>query len=166
MPTLTREQTGAVHSDTVWFSFLIHTFMNTATTVLVDSSNITQLLRDNDITPTQQRVEIAQLILARHQHFSADELLNQLGHCNVSKATVYNTLGLFVEKGLVRPVIIDPNKVFYDSNIHEHHHFYNVDTGILTDIPCDKLALDYFPPLPEGTQAEGVDIIIRIRNRV
>lgn len=140
--------------------------MNTATTISVDASSIAQLLRDNDITPTQQRIDIAQHILARHQHFSADKLLNQLGHGNVSKATVYNTLGLFVEKGLLRPVIVDPSKVFYDSNVHEHHHFYNVDTGILTDISHDKLALAHFPPLPEGTQADGIDIIIRIRNRI
>ncbi len=118
-----------------------------------------------DILPTQQRVRIARVLLTHDQHLSADqvlELVNAAGH-RVSKATVYNTLGLFARKGVVREVIVDPNRVFYDTNNTPHHHFYNIDTGELMDIDADQLSLDDLPKVPPGTEAAGVDIIIRVR---
>ncbi len=83
----------------------------------------------------------------------------------VSKATVHNTLRLFAEKGLIREVFIDPAKVFYDSNTGPHHHFFNVDSGALTDIEPDELHIPDLPDLPQGTTAEEVDVIIRVRDR-
>jgi len=77
---------------------------------------------------------------------------------------VYNTLNLFARKGLVREVIVDPTKVFYDSTTSQHHHFFNVDTGELTDVPLPTLTMEQLPPLPPGTVAAGVDVIIRLRS--
>ena len=122
-------------------------------------------LKQAGVTPTQQRIEIAQLLFAKHQHVSAEQVLaivNAEGAI-VSKATVYNTLGLFARKGLLREVIVDPTKVFYDSNTSEHHHFYNVDSGELMDIGPQAVKLDDMPELPTGTQPVGVDVIIRVR---
>lgn len=129
-------------------------------------SQVIERLKTAGVTPTQQRVEIAALLFARDQHMSADQVLalvNDAGS-SVSKATVYNTLGLFAEKGLVREVIVDPTKVFYDSNTSNHHHFYNADTGRLTDIDPATIKIQDLPVLPSGTVAEGVDVIIRIRD--
>lgn len=126
---------------------------------------VIERLKAAGVTPTQQRLEIAAILFARDQHMSADQVLalvNDTGS-RVSKATVYNTLGLFAEKGLVREVIVDPAKVFYDSNTSEHHHFYNEDTGHLMDIDPETIQISNLPQLPEGTVAEGVDVIIRIR---
>ena len=67
------------------------------------------------------------------------------GCSTASKATVYNTLGLFAKKGLVREVIVDPSKIFYDSNVSRHFHFFNTDTGMLTDIPVDAIHIDKLP---------------------
>ncbi|MDH5179405.1 MAG: transcriptional repressor [Gammaproteobacteria bacterium] len=123
------------------------------------------MLKERDITPTQQRVEIAQILFAKPQHLSADQVLaivNAEGAV-ASKATIYNTLGLFAKKGLVREVIVDPTKVFYDSNINNHHHFFDMDNGELIDIANDHIELGKLPALPDGTVAEGVDVIIRIR---
>ena len=122
-------------------------------------------LKKAGVTPTQQRVEIAQLLFAQHQHVSAEQVLAMANAQSsvVSKATVYNTLGLFASKGLLREVIVDPTKVFYDSNTSDHHHFYNVDSGELMDIEGESVQLADLPELPAGTQAEGVDVIIRIR---
>ena len=133
---------------------------------IVTEANISAQLKAHDITPTQQRIEIAQILFARPQHLSAEQVLsivNENGQV-ASKATIYNTLGLFARKGLVREVIVDPTKVFYDSNTSNHHHFYNVDTGKLIDIDPDDVMLASLPLLPEGTAADGVDIIIRIRD--
>lgn len=129
-------------------------------------SDVVDLMRSHGITPTQQRVEIAQALFARPQHLSAEQVLalvNRERHV-VSKATIYNTLGLFAAKGLVREIIIDPTKVFYDPTTRPHHHFYNVDSGELMDIDAASVALSSVPDLPTGTVAEGVDVVIRIRN--
>ncbi|ROR34988.1 Fur family transcriptional regulator [Inmirania thermothiophila] len=122
-------------------------------------------LRAHGIAPTRQRLAIARVLLAAPQHLSADELLDRVRAAGgrVSKATVYNTLAVFARKGLVREVIVDPARVFYDSNTAPHHHFYNVETGELIDVEAPDLPLDRLPPPPEGTVAEGVDLVIRIR---
>lgn len=130
-----------------------------------DRREIIDMLHKHGVTPTQQRVEIAQMLFSRPQHLSADQLLSQVNRerNHVSKATVYNTLNLFARKGLVREVIVDPSKVFYDSNTSQHHHFFNVDTGELTDVPPPALTLEHLPCLPQGTVAAGIDVIIRLR---
>lgn len=123
-------------------------------------------LREHDINPTLQRLEIARVLLSRCAHLSADDvfsLVNKDGGQQVSKATVYNTLGLFAEKGLVREVIADPTKVFYDPNVAPHHHFYNVVTGELVDIDVRHMSVSGLPQLPEGTSMDGVDVIVRLR---
>ena len=97
---------------------------------------------------------------------SADRILALVNDraSETSKATVYNTLNLFVEKKLVREVIVDPSKVFYDPNTDPHYHFYNVDTGELTDIDARDIKVTGLPSLPQGMSAEGVDIIVRVRS--
>ncbi len=141
--------------------------MNARNTLKIDTDqDIASQLRKVGITPTQQRVQIAEILFARPQHMSADQVLalvNRDGPA-ASKATIYNTLGLFARKGLLREVIVDPSKVFYDSNTTVHHHFFNVDTGELTDIPADELILNNMPELPPGTESAGIDVIFRIRS--
>lgn len=140
--------------------------MNDMNTHMLGSIDMVGLMREHGITPTQQRVEIAHILFSRPQHLSAEQILalvNRDRHA-VSKATIYNTLGLFVTKGLIREIIIDPTKVFYDPTTSPHHHFYNVDTGALMDIAADAVALSKLPDLPDGTVAEGVDVVVRIRN--
>ncbi len=128
---------------------------------------VAELLQSRGITPTQQRVEIGAILFSRPQHLSAErvlQLVNQ-GSAQVSKATVYNTLGLFAEKGLVREVIIDPTKVFYDSNTHPHHHVYDVTTGQLSDIGVDEVAVSRLPELPDDVTVEAVEVVVRVRSR-
>src|SRR6266481_8938144 len=127
--------------------------------------NIAQLLRRHGITPTHQRMEIAHVLFARREHLSADQILSLVNsrYAETSKATVYNTLKLFVEKKLIRELIVDPAKVVYDPNTEPHHHLYDVVSGRLTDIPAKDVRVVGLPPLPAGTVAEGVDIIVRTR---
>lgn len=132
-----------------------------------DHEQIVERLQAHGIYPTRQRIEVAQIMLSQDQHLSADQVMQQVnrGATSVSKATIYNTLGLFASKGLLREVIVDPSRAFYDSNTCHHHHFFNVDSGTLSDIQPDQLPLGDLPALPEGTEVDGVDIIVRIRNR-
>ncbi len=121
-------------------------------------------LREYAISPTEQRVEIARVIFARHQHLSAEQILSLLAQraSRVSKATVYNTLNLFAEKGLVREVVIDPAKLFYDSNLNPHHHIFHTDTGELEDVDPARVDISNLPALPAGKELLGVDVIIRV----
>jgi len=129
---------------------------------------ITELLERSDILPTRQRVDIASLLLVRNQHLTADQLLSQINansaQHSISKATVYNTLGLLVRKGLIRELVIDPDRVVYDSNLKPHYHLFNVDSGELQDVSTDTIHINIQPKLPTGTTAIGIDVVIRIRN--
>ena len=123
------------------------------------------LLRKHDISPTHQRLEIARVLFGRCHHLAADQILALVNERNAetSKATVYNTLNLFVEKGLIREVIVDPAKVFYDPNTHVHHHYYDVVAGRVWDIDSSDIRVMGLPVLPPGMESDGVDIIVRLR---
>ena len=124
------------------------------------------LLREHGITPTTQRIDVAAVLLMRPLHVCAEELQQMLAERGtpVSKATVYNTLGLFARKGLVRQLAVAPGQVLYDSNTASHNHIYDVDTGILTDVEPGEAEVGALPALPPGTIVEGVDVVIRVRS--
>ncbi len=133
----------------------------------MNRARLLSLFEEHGILPTPQRIEIADILLERPQHLSAEQILDQLrtAGSSVSKATVYNTLNLFSERGLIREVMVDPVRKFYDSTTHPHHHFYNVDSGELSDIPDDQVRIPELPRLPKGTEQAGVEVLIRVRNR-
>ena len=130
-------------------------------------SDLTTLFDKHGILPTPQRVEIAGIMLERPQHLSADQIIDRLRASGsaVSKATVYNTLNLFSARGLIKEVMVDPVRKFYDSTTHAHHHFYNVDSGELSDIPDAEVRFQGLPELPEGTERESVEVLIKVRDR-
>ena len=142
--------------------------MHTTTMPVHSRRNMSEQLRQHGISPTHQRIEIANALFSRCEHQSADQIMATVNqhHSETSKATVYNTLRLFLEKGLVREVIVDPSKIFYDPNTSPHHHFYNLVSGELTDIPADMLQVAGMPTLPPGMLAESIDVIVRIRPQV
>ena len=135
--------------------------------VLYRREAIGEMLREHGITPTHQRMEIAHALFQRREHLSADQILSMVNsrHAETSKATVYNTLRLFLEKKLIRELIVDPARIVYDPNTTLHHHLYDVVTGQLTDIPAGDIKVLGLPPLPPGVETEGVDIIVRTRPR-
>lgn len=127
--------------------------------------NLADALRAHGITPTHQRIEIAHALHSRQEHLSADQVLALVNerHPETSRATVYNTLNLFVRQKLIREVIVDPSRVFYDPNTSPHYHMYEVDTGRLTDIDASDVRIEGLPELPQGMVTEHMDIIIRVR---
>jgi Fur family iron response transcriptional regulator len=129
--------------------------------------DIVQKLKQYGVMPTSQRIEVASVLLARPQHLSADQIIDKLkSKCSsVSKATVYNTLKLFSEQGLVKELSVDSTRKFYDSTTHAHHHFFHVETGKLSDIPESQVSIKGLPPLPKGTEQESVEVLVRVRNK-
>ncbi len=133
----------------------------------LDPEQTANILKAHRIKVTRQRVEIGSILFAPGQHLLAPQLLNLVNQNSeaVSKASIYNTVALFARKGLVRKVIINSGNVFYDSNTTHHHHFYNVSTGVPTDIPEEQIIISQLPELPDGTVIEGVDVTIRLRDK-
>lgn len=127
---------------------------------------IIERLAEHRVQATPQRIVLAEVLFAKPQHLSAEQIIAAVraAGARVSKATVYNTLSLFCERGLLRTVEVDPTRQFYDSTTSPHHHFYNVDTGQLTDIPSGAVDLRIGTELPPGTREDGVDVVVRVRN--
>jgi len=105
-------------------------------------------------------------ILEKPQHLSADQVFeasNRESETPVSKATVYNALGLFARRGLIRELRVDPDRVFYDSSTHPHHHYYNAQTQEIFDIGPDELQVQLPSELPQGMEIDTVDIVVHLR---
>ena len=133
----------------------------------LERSDVVSMLQHFKISPTRQRVEIAEYLFQRPQHLSAEKILDGVINAGnrVSRATVYNTMGLFSNKGVVREVLIDRERVFYDSNPEVHQHVYNVDTGELIDVYDAQVNLVSEPELPEGVRIIDTDIVYKVTSR-
>jgi Fur family iron response transcriptional regulator len=132
-----------------------------------DRKQIQSRLSEHGIQPTVQRLQIAELLFARDQHLTAEQIILALaeGGTAVSKATVYNTLNLFAEKGLLKPLQVDPERGLFDSNMTPHHHFRVEGTGELIDVPPGAVEFSRLPALPPGTEAVAVEVVIRVRRQ-
>ena len=128
---------------------------------------VERTLEAHGIRATAQRIRMAEVLLAAPCHMTAEQVLaaTRRSAARVSKATVYNTLKLFVERGLVRQIHLDPDRCVYDSTREPHHHFQNIDTGEMIDIRPEDLAFARMPSPPPGTEIASVDVVIRLRRR-
>ena len=125
------------------------------------------LLKKNSIMPTKQRLEIADIIFKKHQHFTANELIERIKISNlpISQATIYNTLCVFESKGLLKMIDLQNNCKFYDTNLESHHHLYNISTNKLTDIAIDKVEFSKLPEIPKNVVLEQTEVLIKVRNK-
>ena len=125
-----------------------------------------QRLRAAGLRPTRQRVELAQLLLRQgDRHLTAEGLHDEAAEMGVkvSLATVYNTLHQFTQAGLLRQVVVDAARTYFDTNIGDHQHFFCQDEGTLIDIPGRAIAVAGVPTPPKGMQIDRVDVVIRVR---
>jgi Fur family iron response transcriptional regulator len=123
-------------------------------------------LREAKLRPTRQRLELAGLLFAAgDRHLTAENLHAeaQTAGIKVSLATVYNTLHQFTHAGLLRQVVVDATRSYFDTNIGNHQHFYCEDEGRLIDIPGETIAVAGVPAPPKGTAIDRVDVVIRVR---
>ncbi len=126
---------------------------------------IVQRLRQAGLRPTRQRLSLAKLLFSGFdRHLTAEQLHAEAieAHVPVSLATVYNTLHQFTEAGLLREVVIEPGRSYFDTNVSDHHHFFFEDDGQLQDIPGDQIVLAQVPIPPSGTHVSRVDVIVRV----
>jgi len=128
-------------------------------------ANALELLRAARLRPTRQRLALARLLFEKgDRHVAAEELHGEAlaAQVPVSLATVYNTLHQFVGAGLLREVVINPGRSYFDTNVSDHHHFFYEDSGMLRDIPGDSIAVSNVPPPPEGGFIRRVDVVVRV----
>ena len=119
------------------------------------------------LRPTRQRMALAEALVGdgKHRHVTAESLYESVQNigARVSLATVYNTLRVFCDAGLLQEVTVDGSRSYFDTNTHDHPHFYWEDTQTLTDAPADQLEIIRLPEAPEGAEIGSVDVIIRLR---
>lgn len=123
-------------------------------------------LKKAQLRPTRQRLALCRILFDRgHRHVTAEQLLAEAEGTGVrvSLATIYNSLHQFTRAGLLRQVIVDGAKTYFDTNVSGHHHFYNEATGQLTDIPGERVNVTGLPPAPPGSEVESVDVTVRLK---
>ena len=131
------------------------------------AATILARLRAAGLRPTRQRVALARLLFeAVDRHVTAEQLHGEATTAviPVSLATVYNTLHQFTAAGLLREVVVEPGRSYFDTNIDDHHHFFCKSSGMLQDIPGAALTVGQLPQAPAGTEISRVDVIIRVRH--
>jgi Fur family iron response transcriptional regulator len=123
-------------------------------------------LRAAGLRPTRQRLALARILLENgERHITAEQLHGEAtaAAIRVSLATVYNTLHQFTEAGLLREVVVEPGRSYFDTNTADHHHFFCEADGRLQDIPGRDVVISGYPLPPGGTKVSRVDVIIRVR---
>ncbi|WP_298857995.1 iron response transcriptional regulator IrrA [uncultured Sulfitobacter sp.] len=129
----------------------------------------TKWLATAGLRPTRQRLTLATLLVGdgQHRHVTAESLFDAAkdGVESVSLATVYNTLRAFCDAGLLQEVTVDGSRSYFDTNTHDHPHFFWEDEARLTDAPADQLVIAQLPDAPEGAEIASVDVVIRLRKK-
>lgn len=122
-------------------------------------------LRAAGLRPTRQRLALAKLLFdCCDRHVSAEQLHGEALSSNirVSLATVYNTLHQFTTAGMLREIVVDAGRSYFDTNTTDHHHFFYEQSGRLEDIPGDMVSVTRMPQAPQGTSIRRVDVIVRV----
>ncbi|MBL4854810.1 MAG: transcriptional repressor [Robiginitomaculum sp.] len=125
--------------------------------------NMSRILTEYNIRPTTIRKNIAGLLFdGTDRHVSVDDVIEMAHAANVktSVASVYNTLNRFALAGLLRRVSVDLGRMFFDTNLSEHHHFYYENEGRLEDIPHGLIKVSGLPKLPKGRAVKSINVMV------
>jgi Fur family iron response transcriptional regulator len=134
--------------------------------------NHTQEMRDkiikHGLRPTQQRVMLAQALFTKGDRHICVETLHremQIAGEHISLATIYNTLHSFCEHGMLKEIFVDPERVYFDTRMDEHFHYFYEDQGMLVDLETKDYALSLPIAIPEHAELQGIDVIVRLKSK-
>ncbi len=124
--------------------------------------NLAQILEEHGIKASAHRVAVAEYVLNTESHPSADEVLSRVREAfpHVSRATVYNTLNLFVDKGLLRQYALTEGRTVFDPRVEDHHHFIDEESGSIHDLPWDALEVRKIPEL-QGFEVHQYQVVLK-----
>ena len=128
-------------------------------------TQVIERLRVAGLRPTRQRIALATLLFeGEHRHVTAESLHGdaQGAAIRVSLATVYNTLHQFTKAQLLRQIVVDSQRCYFDTNTDDHHHFFFEDTSRLEDIPGENIVVSKIPAAPDGKTIKRIDVVIRV----
>jgi len=125
------------------------------------------ILRMSGMRPTRQRLDLANCLVSRDRHVTAEQLHEEVGAAGqvMSLATVYNTLRQFQSSGLVHELALEGMRSVFDTDTSRHHHFYLTDESQIIDIPAHTLAVSDLPGIPEGYEIARVEVVVRLRRK-
>jgi len=135
----------------------------------VKKIDILKKLRSSRLRPTKQRVEIAKFLFEREKTFhftveSLNKLLTKKLTSKIALATIYNTVHAFKAAGHLSEVEVRGNKTYFDTNVSNHHHFYDSETAELTDIDANDIVIQKIPKAPNGKKIKNVEVFINLKN--
>ena len=131
--------------------------------------DILKKLRSSRLRPTKQRVEIAKFLFEREKTFhftveSLNKLLTKKSASKIALATIYNTVYAFKTAGHLSEVEVRGNKTYFDTNVSNHHHFYDSETAELIDIDANDIIIQKIPKAPNGKKIKNVEVFINLKN--
>jgi Fur family iron response transcriptional regulator len=127
--------------------------------------DLIERIKSVGLRPTRQRLALGRLLFEQGpRHLTAEQLHSEAleAEVRVSLATVYNTLHQFTDAGLLREVVVEPGRSYFDTNTSDHHHFFFESCGSLQDIPAEQIKLAVLPSPPAGARIARVDVIVRV----
>ena len=135
------------------------------------TNDIINTLRSSGLRPTKQRIKIAEYLFDREStfHFNVEtidkEINSKSGEENISLATIYNTVNAFKDHGHLKEVKLNNDKTFYDTNTNLHHHFYDKDENILTDVAATDVHVSKIPSAPIGKKVDDIEVTINVSRK-
>ena len=131
--------------------------------------DIFKKLRSSNLRPTKQRVEIAKFLFEREKTFhftveSLNKLLTKKSTSRIALATIYNTVHAFKAAGHLSEVEVRGNKKYFDTNVSDHHHFYDSENSELIDIDANEIVIQKIPKAPNGKKIKNVEVFINLKN--
>ena len=131
--------------------------------------NIDQKLRSSGLRPTKQRIQLSKILFKNKEtfHFTVLDLKKMVEkkfQKKISLATIYNTVHAFQKKGYIKKIPLDVNKSYYDTNVKDHHHFFDEDSHTLKDIDENKITIGTIPNSPINKKIKSIEVLIRLAN--
>ena len=126
-----------------------------------------QMLESSPLKLTSQRINLVKILFRDgNQHFSAEEVFNKVNSkgIKISLSTIYNCLNQFTSHGILKMVKTSNDKVYFDTNLKSHHHFFCKSSGTLTDIDSKNIVISKLPKMPEGKTLESIEVVVNIKD--
>ena len=126
-------------------------------------------LRDSGLRPTKQRLKICEVLFETEKtfHFSVNDLTKKIQNQSdekISVATVYNTVHSFEKKGYLKQIPINSNKTYFDTNITDHHHFYDIESEELIDLDNKDIGPINIQRSIPGKKIKSVEILVKLED--